>query len=186
MSLLFNVAQLLKEPPGFSRPIAAEGEVSTTEEGASTRVTGRAWLTRTDQGVWVEGLLKATLETECSRCLTSFCQWIALGLSDLYVAIVDLKTGKRVQPSEGDGHFLIDEHHTLDLTEGVRQYAIAAAPLRSLCSAQCLGLCPDCGANLNEGPCGCSSPIDPRWEPLKGLFKAGMGFAMPAIRKELG
>ena len=184
MSLLFNVAQLLKEPPGFSRSVAAEGEVSISDEGALTRVKGEVWLTRTDQGVWVEGLLNATLETECSRCLASFCQWVTFRLSDLYVAAVNLQTGKREPLSKGDDYFPIDEHHTLDLAEGVRQYAIAAAPLRPLCSVQCLGLCPGCGANLNGGSCGCTPPIDPRWEPLRGLLNGSPGLARRAIHKE--
>ena len=29
-------------------------------------------------------------------------------------------------------------------------------PLVPLCDDDCKGLCPQCGANLNEGPCGCS------------------------------
>ena len=173
LSLLFNVAQLLKEPPGFSRSVDIKGEALVSGGEGLTRVKGSALLTHTDQGVWVEGRLNATLETECSRCLASFCQWVTLRLSDLYIATVDLQTGRKVPVPEGeDDYFLIDGHHMLDLTEGVRQYAIGAAPLQPLCSDHCRGICPQCGANLNEGLCGCEPPIDPRWEPLMELLNA--------------
>jgi uncharacterized protein len=175
LSLFFNVAQLLKEPVGSTRNVAVEGEVSVPDRGTVTRVKGSVRLTHTDQGVWLDGSLEATLETECSRCLVPFGQWVTLRMSDLYGSVVDLQTGKRVDLSEeADDHFLIDEHHILDVTEGVRQYAIAAAPLQPLCQEQCPGLCPQCGANLNEGSCGCAQPIDPRWEPLKQVFSAGI------------
>ena len=176
MSLFFNVAQLLKEPVGSTRNVAVEGEVSIPDRETGTQVKGSVRLTHTGQGVWLDGSLRATLEAECSRCLAPFGQWVTLRLSDLYVSPVDLQTGKRANFSEeaDDDHFLIDEHHILDVTEGVRQYIIAAAPIQSLCQGQCAGLCPGCGTNLNEGPCGCEQPTDPKWEPLKQAFGAGI------------
>ena len=43
----------------------------------------------------------------------------------------------------------------LDLTEHVRQEILLAAPAKFLCNEDCEGLCAQCGANLNDGPCGC-------------------------------
>ena len=43
-------------------------------------------------------------------------------------------------------------------------------PTHPLCREDCRGLCPRCGANLNDGPCGCAEPPgDPRWAALAGL-----------------
>ncbi|MEA4815138.1 MAG: DUF177 domain-containing protein [Oscillospiraceae bacterium] len=39
-----------------------------------------------------------------------------------------------------------------------------------LCSPDCKGLCPRCGANLNLGPCGCKKETDSRWSALDSLF----------------
>ena len=36
-----------------------------------------------------------------------------------------------------------------------------------LCSEDCQGLCPRCGADLNEGPCQCKPEIDPRLAVLQ-------------------
>lgn len=45
-----------------------------------------------------------------------------------------------------------------------------ALPVHPLCGQNCAGLCPNCGANLNEAPCGCSKEeSDPRMAKLRGL-----------------
>ncbi|HEY6146875.1 MAG TPA: DUF177 domain-containing protein, partial [Thermoanaerobaculia bacterium] len=47
-----------------------------------------------------------------------------------------------------------------------------AVPMKPLCREDCLGLCPTCGKDLNQGPCNCrDEAIDPRWEALSKLKK---------------
>lgn len=45
-------------------------------------------------------------------------------------------------------------------------------PVYNLCKEDCLGLCPKCGKNLNDGNCGCSEKkeIDPRLKKLQKLL----------------
>jgi uncharacterized protein len=58
----------------------------------------------------------------------------------------------------------------IDITEDVRQTVLIAVPLKLLCREDCLGLCPICGKDLNEGPCDCrSEEVDSRWEKLRAL-----------------
>jgi uncharacterized protein len=40
-------------------------------------------------------------------------------------------------------------------------------PIQVLCDPNCRGLCSQCGANLNEGDCGCAP--DTTASPLAGL-----------------
>jgi len=42
-------------------------------------------------------------------------------------------------------------------------------PGKPLCRPDCAGLCPNCGANLNEGPCACQAPDEERWRALAAL-----------------
>ena len=44
---------------------------------------------------------------------------------------------------------------TIDLTEQIREDILLDFPQHFLCQDDCQGLCPKCGANLNDGPCGC-------------------------------
>jgi uncharacterized protein len=44
-------------------------------------------------------------------------------------------------------------------------------PIKRLCDEQCKGLCQVCGADLNEGECGCVvEEIDPRLATLRDLL----------------
>jgi uncharacterized protein len=43
-------------------------------------------------------------------------------------------------------------------------------PMKPLCRPDCKGLCPECGADLNEGACSCGdAKMDPRWASLAAL-----------------
>ncbi|MDD5657927.1 MAG: DUF177 domain-containing protein [Elusimicrobia bacterium] len=44
---------------------------------------------------------------------------------------------------------------TFDATEGLRQALHLALPLGPRCRPDCRGLCPECGADRNQGTCGC-------------------------------
>ncbi len=42
-------------------------------------------------------------------------------------------------------------------------------PMKPLCREDCVGLCPQCGADRNQVPCTCAeSDVDPRWQALEG------------------
>jgi uncharacterized protein len=57
----------------------------------------------------------------------------------------------------------------VDLTADMREAIILAFSSYPVCSADCKGLCIQCGANLNNGECNCKPPVDDRWEGLEGL-----------------
>jgi uncharacterized protein len=43
----------------------------------------------------------------------------------------------------------------VDLSDIVREQIYLSLPMRSICKESCRGLCPVCGANLNERSCQC-------------------------------
>jgi uncharacterized protein len=52
----------------------------------------------------------------------------------------------------------------------LREALLLRAPHFPLCSSECKGLCPQCGRNLNEGPCTCRPPPKPgTWDTLDQL-----------------
>ena len=62
--------------------------------------------------------------------------------------------------------------HTIDVDELVVTDILLELPSKHLCSDSCKGLCPKCGANLNEKDCGCNTcSTDPRLEVLKQLLE---------------
>ena len=60
----------------------------------------------------------------------------------------------------------------IDLGQLIWEVLITALPGAVLCSQDCLGLCPQCGANLNLGPCGCKKESrDPRFDVLRNFVE---------------
>ena len=95
---------------------------------------------------------------------------------DVILLKADVKTeiertcGAGAENIENDA--FIYESDLLDITEPVRESLLLAVPLQSLCREDCRGLCPVCGADRNEGDCGCdATTVDPRLAALKQFIK---------------
>ena len=58
----------------------------------------------------------------------------------------------------------------LELDTVVTDAVVLGVDIRILCKDDCKGLCPICGADLNEGDCGCKPETDPRLAKLKELL----------------
>lgn len=60
----------------------------------------------------------------------------------------------------------------LDLEDFCYDDIVMGLPTKLLCKADCRGLCPDCGTDLNLGSCNCEKKeIDPRLAALAELLK---------------
>ncbi len=89
-----------------------------------------------------------------------------------------------LQPAEGTVEGEVDEvfedphvegetypldHDEIDLEPLARETVVLELPQAPLCREDCQGLCPQCGADRNEGTCSCEPPLDPRWSVLDEL-----------------
>jgi len=71
-------------------------------------------------------------------------------------------------PEEWETYPIHGDH--IDLEPMAREAVVLGLPLAPLCRPDCKGLCPSCGADLNQGPCGCPpAAADPRWAALDAL-----------------
>lgn len=165
-----NVSQLLRENIGSTRDYDIDEIIDITGEGQKNRVQGSCNLLRTQRSVLVKCNLNTEVELTCNRCLGKFKQPLKIKFTEEFFPTLDVQSGVAMPPPEEAGSFTIDERHTLDLSEAVRQYALLAIPMQALCRKDCAGLCPKCGKNLNQGKCGCSiDETDPRWSKLADL-----------------
>jgi len=163
-----NVSQLLKSPIGSVRNYEVREVVVIG--GDDSMVEGKASLVRTDRGILAKATLQTEVEVTCSRCLSLFSCPLTLNIEEEYFPTTDVVSGISLSLPEEPGCFIIDEHHELDLTEAIRQYALLATPMKLLCREDCVGLCPTCGHNLNQGPCGClPQKANPSWSRLNRL-----------------
>jgi uncharacterized protein len=143
--------------------------ISLFDDAEEQKVTGRVLLLRTNKSIWVSAELRSNLDCECGRCLTPFSQNIKLDLEEeFFPVLIPTSRDAKDKPVHKDGeHLYIDEKHTLDLSETLREYASMVVPMKPLCMPECEGLCQKCGANLNESSCVCADVTrDPRWNAL--------------------
>jgi len=167
----FVVGQQLREPVGsVTHYEIREGKPLPQGEDSISELTGSVDLLRTDAGILVSATLHCTVAARCSRCLSDTSFPLTITFHEEYLPTVDASTGEVLPlPADPDA-FLIDRHQVLDLAEAVRQYRLTAEPMQPLCKPDCLGLCPHCGYNLNQGHCGCSEQeADARWAALAEL-----------------
>ena len=88
---------------------------------------------------------------------------------DVIVAPVDSLLAETLEDEENDEILLLD-NGTVDLDEVFTTALVLAMDSKHVCSEDCKGLCATCGADLNEGPCGCKPEIDPRFAALAQLL----------------
>ncbi len=151
----------------------SEGEPELRSE--DSRIVGRPALdlqaTRDGDKVMLVGSVKATIEYDCDRCLTAFSAPLDQSFDLLYVPAVRPASAQEEKELDSDDlstAFYQDD--VIDLDDMVREQIELALPMTRLCDEQCRGLCPECGANLNEQRCDCSiEQVDPRWAALKEL-----------------
>ncbi|MBA3533538.1 MAG: DUF177 domain-containing protein [Ardenticatenales bacterium] len=170
----FNVAQLLKEPTGGTRKYEIDETLDDLDPELVIQepITGKIKFTKIPQGILMVGKLRTLLEMNCSRCLEPFDLPVTIKLEEQFRPLLDLQTGAVLpQEEDADEATLIDQKNIVDLSEVVRQALLLVLPALPVCREDCLGLCAQCGQNLNEGTCDCPQEIvDPRWEALRTLL----------------
>ena len=121
----------------------------------------------------VVGRLRAELELSCSRCLEPFRLPVDMPLDLRVLAGRRLDAEEPVEDRDVSEEAVDTSYYrddVLDLNELLREQFYLALPMKPLCKEECLGLCPQCGADRNTAPCGCRPAWeDPRLAPLKKL-----------------
>ena len=103
-------------------------------------------------------------ETACARCLAPIRRECKLTLEKGVCRAGDLG-------DEENEEYLTYEGRVLSLDEALGDLFYMNLPYRHLCREDCKGYCPDCGKDLNQGPCNCTGKtVDPRLAVLAQLL----------------
>ena len=150
-----------KEYPFSFETNAAELQVDDHFGG---EITVHGTLVRVGSQFHVDGRVQATRTGECDRCLAETEEGVEQGFHLTFSAAEDTdeESGLISLPADAADIILDDE---------VRQVLRLEVPMKNLCTEDCAGLCPRCGADRNTDECSCETEtIDPRWAELKSLF----------------
>ncbi len=95
-------------------------------------------------------MLSAVLDTLCASC--------GRPIRCPFEVTADYLLAKTMV--EDSDEILLYADDKLELDEVVRDLAALNLDMRPLCSSECKGVCFSCGANLNDGPCGCGGQAE--------------------------
>ncbi len=160
--LRLNVGFMLHEGVGFSRNFDFDLPEVTIEDLQLAAFSGNAKLTRTAQGLYVQGEFTAITPSQCVRCLREYDQQLATELTELFA----------YPPSTAlDPLLVVSATGILDLNPILRECFLLAVPLQLLCKPDCKALCAICGNDRNQAACDHPEvEVDPRFEVLKSLL----------------
>ena len=124
---------------------------------------------RAGSEIFVSGTLDAATTAACSRCAEEF-DLPSHRLFRYVLAPAAMNGGNDFALRAEDLEFSFYQGDEIDLAPLIREQALLALAERPLCREECRGLCPQCGANLNHGGCGCTiGGLDPRFAVLRDL-----------------
>jgi len=142
---LFSLALGVPEP--FETRYDPAGlELNTQDVELIEPLTLKGELEKVDGALSVTGTLNSRIRETCARCLARTERPYKL----------DLQLTLEISGEEGER----------DFTPELREEVLLSYPVPFLCSENCKGLCPGCGANLNVTACDCrpdakeKSPFD--------------------------
>lgn len=105
-----------------------------------------------NDGISLTGVLTAQVKARCDRCMCD--------------CIYDIKS----EVTEEFG--LLVDQLMIDFDPIVTEYLLTSLPMKSLCKEECLGICSECGKDLNINSCDCDTDaLDPRLEKLGLIFE---------------
>lgn len=112
---------------------------------------------------YFSGHLEGEAGLECRRCLTDVRVPVAADVHLLFAEATDEEI------DDPDVYTLDPKSPELDLRPAIREEWLLSVPAFALCREDCRGLCPVCGADLNEDPAHVHATGDPRWDALREL-----------------
>ena len=128
-----------------TQPVEVTGQVRNTADVLELELTART-----------------TLDAVCDRCGKAFPQEKEVTYQCLLA--------EELQNEDNDEIVLLEDGQA-DVGDLARTAFILGMDTKTLCSEDCKGLCPRCGADLNLGPCSCKKEVDPRLAVLAKLLE---------------
>lgn len=121
------------------------------------------------EGILVTGDIRAEAVGACVRCLDPVTTDVEARMQELFAYADRAEHHRAVGASddESDEHIIVDG--LINLEPVLRDVVVPTLPFTPVCRADCLGLCVDCGARMEDDPGHVHEVVDPRWAALTAL-----------------
>jgi uncharacterized protein len=122
----------------------------------------------------VKGDVQTAVRLPCGRCLkaveTSLKSHFTLTYTARPEEMESFSEQNEIELRTEQINRIYFQGEKINLRDAIQEQVIMAFPIRVLCSKTCKGLCPQCGADLNAGDCGCySRSSDSKFAVLKNF-----------------
>lgn len=116
--------------------------------------------------VLIEAKADLALQVPCDRCLKTVIVPFDIDISKE----IDFNlTGEQRAEDLDETNFITG--YDLDVDRLICEEVLIGFPMKVLCEEDCKGICKVCGANLNDGECGCDrTELDPRMSVIRDIF----------------
>lgn len=169
--MLIQLEQVTDEPFDWREtPSISVDSLGRSELLGVGEVSWSGRVVRELAGYRLEARLSYQQTLTCTRCLAP----LALAVDETIELAIETSASEPMlgehELTASDLQTLFLEGQELDTTPILMEQLQLNIPMKPLCREDCAGLCPRCGADLNEAPCSCDdSPTDPRWQALEKL-----------------
>jgi uncharacterized protein len=161
-------------------PVKGYPELIALQEDGACRFLGPLdiWLqvAREYDHLRVEGKTSTSVMLGCARCLGEYHFPIEAEFTLFFRKSRGEPVDEEVELGEHDLVSLSYEGDEIDFAPCISEQIIMELPYKPLCKAECRGLCPVCGADLNSGDCGCNrQPLNLKFGALKDFTVKNKG-----------
>jgi DUF177 domain-containing protein len=145
-------------------PLAASGQAELIRENRGGR--------NVVEDIRVVGSFATEIDALCARCLEPVHNAVKEKFDLLYRPLgIDARSAE-VSISQAETEIGYYQGAGVLLEDVLKEQILLALPVKQVCRANCKGLCPQCGKNLNVESCDCvNSMPDPRWLALEDIRK---------------
>ena len=169
--MIIQLSEIMNIPEGVkSYKVAIDAEsfvVNGCEYPISQKEDVEVRLTNLGQKkVLVEVKTNLTFSVPCDRCLEN----VTVPISIDTAKEIDFSISEEQRTEDLDETNYVTGYD-LDVDQLIYEEVLIGFPMKVLCNEECKGICKVCGANLNEGECGCDrTELDPRMSAIRDIF----------------
>lgn len=163
-----NVSEI--PPEGLEIELSKESGLITAKAVSPCLLSAK--IIKSGNGVCVKGRFSCKVALQCSRCLNIYEYIIESPLNIVFRPESELDKEGCYELRKDDLDMSFYRDNILDIDDITNEQLALNIPMKPLCSEQCKGICPECGADLNITECKCAKKnIDDRFKVLKRLIK---------------
>jgi DUF177 domain-containing protein len=121
---------------------------------------------RQDRRIQAQGKIKTAISLVCVRCLEPF-ELKINSRFDIILFPKEMIDQRSTALEDEDLEYIFYDNDQIDLEKILVEQVNLFIPFKPVCRAECKGICPGCGANLNRGAC----PCDQAKNEIKFMFE---------------